>query len=105
MLNNIAFGNKEFIGQLLQSALEDIRSSKTKLTKHRDLPKKTLFSEVHNLKTTLSMLEASEHIQSCQLILDGIQDDNREQVIESLDQFLLSLSEIENAVEAEIERR
>ena len=105
MLGHIAFGNRDYVDQLLVSAQEEVRRSTQMLRQYDSLDEKQLFTELHNLKTTLSMLQAGAHIQECQRILNRLSAENRADWILSLDRFLLSLSEIEDAIEAAIKER
>lgn len=105
MLDQIAFGNREYVAKLLVSAREEIRQSSKKLEYHVDMDRKELFTELHNLKTTLSMLQAGKHIQECQLILNRLNAEKSTDRILPLDRFLLSLSEIEDAIQAAIEKQ
>lgn len=105
MLSHIAFGQREYVEQLLRGAEDDIAEIKHALVNSRQLNKKDLFSQLHNLKTTLSMLQAGQHVQICQGFLDQINHVKNEGFHNDLDQFLDKLIDVENAITEEINKK
>lgn len=71
MLERISYGHREHMMAMLEIAEQEVRQwihgmKEIKLRRVDDL----IFSEVHKMKTTFSMLQAGEVVLLCQGILD-----------------------------------
>jgi hypothetical protein len=71
----ISFGNKSLMAHMLLTAEEDINTTAQVLSSFDELETKEQFRVMHNLKTTLIILQASELIPECQIILTSIEND------------------------------
>lgn len=101
MLSHIAFGNQDYVVQLLESAKEEIQEIKSKV-REKGQHKELIWQEMHKLKTTLSMLRAGDHVRECQSIMDHMEINSDETLSKQLSDFMTSLNDVENAVTAAI---
>lgn len=87
LLSQIAFGNQEYVQQLLEAAKEDLEAADEKLQNCDATNSKELFNELHRLKTTLSMLQAGPVIMDCQSLLDQIGQEDSTDMSDQLNTF------------------
>lgn len=71
MIERICYGDKNHMKSILAEARNEIMALTTKFSSHDIVLDESIFHELHNLKTTLSMLQAGTHIRLVQQILDG----------------------------------
>ena len=72
-MRQLAFGNHAMLRHLLLTAEEDVRSACKTLDQFESMNDEALFRLMHNLKSTLIMLEAGDVIPDCQFILTSIE--------------------------------
>jgi hypothetical protein len=81
MLDQISFGNKEYLEALLEGAEEELREAVTSWSSNKWGGNSTsAFNVLHKVKTTLGMLQASSEIVKSQDILDRLPETELKEV-------------------------
>jgi hypothetical protein len=73
MLDQISFGNKEYLEALLEGAGEELKEAVSAWSSNKwGGSSASAFDVLHKIKTTLGMLQASSEIVKSQAILDRL---------------------------------
>lgn len=99
MIERICYGDKSHMKSILEEARNEFIAFRNKFSSRDIVIDESIFHELHNLKTTLSMLQAGTHIRLVQQILDGHPKYDQEEIRSCIEELLPVVSQIEEELQ------